>query len=238
MSIEKLEIPKSWINPIIKKQPQRIVFEGLIGAGKTSAATLLSKHINFSLAEEPIRTNLFLEKFYENPSRWAFPMQCHMLISRLAMERAGTYNVLSGFIPGIIFDRSLAGDTCFAEINTSLGNMSPEEYHLYLRLYETMKIECPYPDVIIFLDVSLDTIKQRIKDRNRYYEQSLLEPTNSYLQQLSEAYDRFCTAISQHTLVLKIDWHIFLPIDILWDKILGAWNEYSESRFHKLLLKW
>jgi deoxyadenosine/deoxycytidine kinase len=229
----------SWINPPKPPdKPRRIILEGLIGAGKTSAATLLAKHTGYTIMEEPVAANPFLSLFYQDPSRWAYPMQNKMLFTRYGMERAGTYGVAAGLFPGAIYDRSMAGDTCFAELNTILGHMSPEEYHLYLNQYELLKIECPYPDIIVFLEVPLSIIRDRIKQRGNEYEQDLLKPGNNYLELLAESYERFCTAISQYTIVLRIDWHIFRPIEHLWEQILKSWQKYSQTRFQKILLKW
>ena len=49
----------------MKNKPYFIAIEGPIGIGKTSLATLLSKHYNYHLLKEIVYENPFLDKFYD-----------------------------------------------------------------------------------------------------------------------------------------------------------------------------
>lgn len=227
----------SWIDPSTMP-PRRIIVEGLIGAGKTNLSRELSQHLNYNLLEEPVETNPFLELFYQDRKRWGFSMQVHMLHTRLGMEKAGTYMVNCGIVPGVVADRSLGGDTVFLEVNHLQGNICDEERSLYLNLYETMKITCPYPDVVIYLHVDLDVIRDRIRLRGREFERQLCDPADNYLQQLSEAYDRFCGAMKAHTTVVMLDWNEFKPVEIVWERVLQAWDAEQKNRFQKVLMRW
>lgn len=229
----------SWINPEEHaNRPRRVVVEGLIGAGKTYFSKELAKHLGYELWEEPVEDNHILPLFYEDPKKFGFAMQLHMLRTRLSMERAGTYMVQAGKAKGVIFDRSLGGDTVFLEVNTRIGNIHKEEARIYLELFEQMKIESPYPDLIIYLDVPIETIRARIASRDRPFEQGLVDTNNPYLEMLEEAYKRFCQAMSRHTLVLWVNWVEFRPVADVWKETLEKWNQEAGSRFHKLLMKW
>ena len=226
-----------WTEPT-PQIPLRIIVEGLIGAGKTELSRQLSTYLTYALLEEPVETNPFLQLFYNDPKRWGFSMQVNMLTIRLAMEKAGTYMVNAGLVPGIVSDRSLGGDTVFLEVNHQLGNICEQERQLYLNLFETMKITCPYPDVLLFLDVPLDVLRQRIQARGRSFEQPLCDPGNHYLELLSGAYDRFCGALKRHTVVMVLDWTTFKPIEQVWQQILSEWDQQQKSRFNKVLMRW
>ena len=52
-----------------------ISIEGNIGAGKTSLATKLAEKHNAKLVLEEFAENPFLEHFYKNPDRYAFPVE-------------------------------------------------------------------------------------------------------------------------------------------------------------------
>lgn len=52
-----------------------IAVEGVIGAGKTSLATLLSERRQARLVLEEFEDNPFLPKFYEDRERYAFQTQ-------------------------------------------------------------------------------------------------------------------------------------------------------------------
>ena len=59
-----------------------IAIEGNIGAGKTTLAHLLAKHLNSRLVLEEFADNPFLPKFYENPQQYAFPLELFFMAER------------------------------------------------------------------------------------------------------------------------------------------------------------
>ncbi|NBC04840.1 MAG: deoxynucleoside kinase, partial [Bacteroidetes bacterium] len=59
-----------------------IAIEGVIGAGKTTLAQLLSERNNARLVLEKFEENPFLPKFYEDRKRYAFQTQLAFLASR------------------------------------------------------------------------------------------------------------------------------------------------------------
>ena len=59
-----------------------ITIEGNIGAGKTTLAHLLSKHLNARLILEEFADNPFLPKFYENQQQYAFPLELFFMAER------------------------------------------------------------------------------------------------------------------------------------------------------------
>ena len=52
-----------------------IVVEGNIGAGKTSLSRMLANELNGRLILEEFSDNPFLPFFYQNPERYAFPVE-------------------------------------------------------------------------------------------------------------------------------------------------------------------
>jgi deoxyadenosine/deoxycytidine kinase len=67
----------------------------------------------------------------------------------------------------VIMDRSVFGDSVFAEVGYMEGNISDEGYKSYQELRQkTFKI-LPFPDVFIFLDAPPSCCHQRIMSRGR-----------------------------------------------------------------------
>lgn len=230
---------KCWMDPPGEEDfPRRIFIEGLIGAGKTSFAEELSKMTGYKLLKEPVEENPFLELYYKDMRRYGFSMQVHLLTVRLSLERAGAYMVQAGIEEGVIGDRSLGGDTVFLKTNALLGNIPLPEYKLYFRLFDQMKIECPYPDVVIYLSVPLDTIRERIRGRGRTCEQEIVSPDDPYLAMIDREYRIFCESISRHTHVSVIDWSTFGNVAEIWEQVVDGWRKSTHSRFQKVLLKW
>ena len=62
--------------------PRYIAVEGVIGVGKTTLATLLHWEYNAELVLEVFEENPFLAPFYDEPERYAFPVQVNFLLSR------------------------------------------------------------------------------------------------------------------------------------------------------------
>lgn len=183
-----------------------IVLAGMIGAGKSTYTTMISKELNSEAFYEAVEENPILEKFYEDPRRWAFSLQIFFLNTRFkSIKQALTHkhNVL---------DRSIYEDALFTRINYEQGNMSEAEMVLYTDLLDNMMEEIKGmpkkgPDLLIYLRGSLDTHLDRIAKRGRPYEQVDLHPELlDYYQTLHGQYDTwFNTYDKSPTLVINID---------------------------------
>lgn len=158
--------------------PKLVIVEGNISAGKTTLSRALAKHLNFELFLEPVVENPFLDKFYGNPKRYAFPMQMWFL-----RQRFGTYvraiRMLfntEGENPlrGVIMDRSIFSDAVFALQNFKDGNITKEEYRKYLDVRKGMLAGLPLPHIAVYLDVSPGECYNRIHNvRQRACESSI-----------------------------------------------------------------
>ena len=65
-----------------------LVVEGVIGAGKTSLARMLSERLKARLVLEEVEENPFLKDFYRDREHYAFQTQMHFLFSRYQQQRA------------------------------------------------------------------------------------------------------------------------------------------------------
>lgn len=147
-----------------------IVLAGMIGAGKTTYTKALSKHLGTEPFYESVENNPILDKFYDNPKKWAFSLQIFFLNKRFkAIKKAlsDDNNVL---------DRSIYEDALFTRVNVEQGNIAEQNFEIYLNLLENMMDELKgmpkkAPDLLIYLDGSFETILAHIKKRNRDYEQ-------------------------------------------------------------------
>ena len=59
-----------------------IVLAGMIGAGKSTYTKLISDALGSEAFYESVDDNRILEKFYEDPKRWAFSLQIYFLNTR------------------------------------------------------------------------------------------------------------------------------------------------------------
>ncbi|GEK90181.1 deoxynucleoside kinase [Alkalibacterium putridalgicola] len=183
-----------------------IVLAGMIGAGKSTYTTLISEELNSKAFYEHVDDNSILEKFYDDPRRWAFSLQIFFLNTRFRSIKEALvhrHNVL---------DRSIYEDALFTRINYEQGNMSEAEMTLYTDLLDNMMEEIDGmpkkgPDLLIYLRGSLDTHLERIKKRGRSFEQVEGNPElMNYYKRLHGRYDDwFADYDKSPTLIIDID---------------------------------
>lgn len=155
-----------------------IVVEGTIGAGKTSLARKLSDDYNGMLILEQFEENSFLPKFYENPEKYAFPLELSFLASRYQQLREKLMPDLFGQIK--IADYFI--DKC---IVFSRKTLQQDEFTLFRRLFSIIISQLPQPELLVYLYKSPEHLKRNIVTRGRDYEQNI---TLSYLQGIQESY--------------------------------------------------
>lgn len=160
---------------------RHIVIEGPIGVGKTSLALRLSERLRaHTLLEQP-EANPFLERFYRDSARYAFPTQLAFLFQRI--EQLADLGRRNLFAEAFVADFLLEKDALFASLT-----LADDELVLYRRIYANLSVQAAAPDLVIYLDASPASLLARIADRGRPMEVSISE---AYLEQLCEAYTRF-----------------------------------------------
>src|SRR5690349_7004431 len=103
-----------------------VVVEGLIGVGKTTLCHLLERYRGATLILEPAATNPFLEPFYADPERYAFPVQMFYLINRWRQQ--------SRIRQGDLFTELVVSDYLFEKDRLfAAKTLSAEELTLYDR---------------------------------------------------------------------------------------------------------
>lgn len=157
-----------------------IVFEGVIGVGKTTLARLLQPRFQATLVLEAFEENPFLSDFYSDRARYAFQTQIFFLLSRYRQQQALAMRQQQG---SVLADYLFAKDRLFAHLN-----ITGEELVMYERLYEALAENTPRPDLVVYLRASLDTLMARIAMRDRPYERHM---DRHYIEALRQSYEAF-----------------------------------------------
>ena len=158
-----------------------LVVEGPIGCGKTSLAERLAQHFGSNLLLEDPLANPFLPLFYRDMRRHALSAQLFFLFQRVGQ--------LSGlrqpdlFAKPTIADFAIEKDPLFARLT-----LNDAEFELYRRIYEHVKPEAPTPDLVVYLQASVDTLLERVRRRGVPSESNIPE---DYLRRLSDSYARY-----------------------------------------------
>jgi deoxyadenosine/deoxycytidine kinase len=158
-----------------------IVVEGPIGVGKTTLARAISEASGATLMLEDPEANPFLPRFYENAERHALATQLFFLFQRI--DQVATLNQADLFRRAAVSDFMLEKDALFARLN-----LKDDELTLYEQIYDHLKPQAPTPDLVIYLQAAADTLVDRVRRRNTWYEKNV---SDGYLYGLAETYTRF-----------------------------------------------
>jgi deoxyguanosine kinase len=158
-----------------------LVIEGVIGAGKTSLARMLTERLQAQLVLEEVEENPFLKDFYRDRARFAFQTQMHFLFSRYQQQRDLKQTNL--FNDKLVADYLFQKDRIFASLN-----LAGREMQLYERLVGWLELDVVRPDVVVYLQATTDTLMERIKKRDRPFERDM---ERDYIAQLNDAYNHY-----------------------------------------------
>ena len=158
-----------------------IVVEGPIGAGKTALARRLATSLDADLILEEAFENPFLERFYRDGRSAALPTQMFFLFSRARQMESMRQSDL--FARVRVSDYLFAKDRLFAELN-----LDADELSLYDQVAEKLAIDAPAPDLVIYLQASVDALVDRIARRGVGFERLI---DRRYLERLTDVYSRF-----------------------------------------------
>ena len=171
---------------------RHIVVEGPIGCGKTTLATRLAERLGAKVLLEDPKSNPFLGQFYRDMRRYALPTQLFFLFQRVQQLEGLRQPDL--FEKPIVADFTLAKDPLFARLT-----LDDAEYQLYSKIYDHVKPQAPVPDLVVYLQASVDTLVQRVKKRGNPIESGM---DDDYLRRLSDAYTRYFHAYSESPLLI------------------------------------
>src|SRR5580692_4350320 len=139
-----------------------IAIEGPIGVGKTSLARALAKELNARVVLEGVEENPFLARFYEDPDKYALPVQLYFLLTRYNQQRELAQQDL--FASATVADYLLAKDRIFARLN-----LDPDELVLYEGVYRLLDGQLAKPDLVVYLRARVEVLAERLRKRNRSF---------------------------------------------------------------------
>ena len=173
-----------------------VAIEGNIGAGKTSIAQMIARDFKGKLILERFADNPFLPQFYQDPERYAFPLEMSFLADRFQQlaEQSAQYDLFSDLI---ITDYDRYKSLIFAKIT-----LTAAEFDLYQKFFHLMHRELPRPKVYIYLAQSAERLLDNIKLRGRPYEQSI---DADYLQKIHSGYLTHLSSEAHQGKVIRID---------------------------------
>jgi deoxyguanosine kinase len=142
---------------------------------------VLARELNARLLLEEEEQNPFLVRFYEDPEKYAIPVQLFFLLTRYNQQRELAQRPL--LEQGTVADYLFAKDRIFANLN-----LAPDELVLYEQVYKLLDSKMVKPDLVVYLLARTEVLAERLRRRNRDFERDI---SYQYLERVSTAYRDF-----------------------------------------------
>lgn len=199
------------------KKSYLISVAGNIAAGKSTLTRALEARSggrirSFLEQVDYVRKHGYLEKYYQAVSAydrikgrkldgndregflrvkqeaeyWGYKIQETYFLTRLL--DLGVLNELLREGQSVAQDRSIYEDQIFTKNSNNNEYITDEDYRRYLELFRHLMQNKPKPDLIIYLESDVATLKGRIVGRDRDGEAELADPDNAYLANLNDLY--------------------------------------------------
>jgi 2-amino-4-hydroxy-6-hydroxymethyldihydropteridine diphosphokinase len=161
-----------------RNRAQLISVAGIIGVGKTTLAKSLSAAVGCELLLEPYDKNPFLPEVYAGKKELALDSQLYFLTARVRQLNGKTLPAGQIALTDYIFDKE----------HVYAGRLlNTQQLGLYEVIYRRFCGDVSPPVLVLYLRDSAERCLQRIRDRNRPYEQEIELP---FLQALSYDYEQ------------------------------------------------
>ncbi|MEO1580904.1 MAG: deoxynucleoside kinase [Pseudomonadota bacterium] len=174
------------------EMPRLIVVEGPVGVGKTALASRLASAMDAEPVLEERAANPFLERYYQGIPGNALPAQLFFLFERVRQLDALRQDSLfaSTRVADFLFDR----DRLFAEL--TLDNA---EAALYEQVCDSVAIDPPSPDLVIYLQAPVPALQGRLSRRGEAFARWV---DVAFLERVTAAYARFFHAYDESPLLI------------------------------------
>jgi len=157
---------------------QLVSVAGIIGVGKTTLAKKLAEVLHGQVLYEPYNTNPFLPQVYAGKCELALDSQLYFLVNRTQQLDRDALPPNKMFVTDYVFDK---------ELIYARRLLNPEQLKLYEAIFQPFAARVATPSLVIYLQDSPTACLERIRRRNRPYEQRI---SLEFLEALDEDYKR------------------------------------------------
>jgi deoxyadenosine/deoxycytidine kinase len=189
---------------------------------------MLAADFNAELILERFADNPFLPKFYKDPTHYAFPLEMTFLTDRYQQLK----NLLSKrdlFTDLVVADYFIDKCDIFSK-----NNLQPDEYNLFLKVYDIISDFLPKPDILVYLYNTTENLLKNIAKRGRDYEQEIQA---DYLASIQENYLTFFKQRAQFPiLIIESNAMDFVNSVDDYEKIKGLFQREYEVGVHRVIL--
>uniref|UniRef100_A0A646QDH4 NADH dehydrogenase [ubiquinone] 1 alpha subcomplex subunit 10, mitochondrial n=1 Tax=Hemiscolopendra marginata TaxID=943146 RepID=A0A646QDH4_9MYRI len=219
-----------------------LVVEGSIASGKSAVAKQLADELDMLYMPEVTMDMKYIneygydlrqlddqlgesakscdvKKYYQNPHHMnVAKFQLSMYMYRFIQYMDALKHILNTG-QGVILERCVYSDVVFLETMHKFNYLSKGVKSYYYEVKRNTIDELIRPHLVIYLDVPVNILMNRIKQRNIDYEVNSKVLTKEYLTGLENEYRKYLNFISEHAELLVYDWSNFGDIEVVAEDI-------------------
>jgi deoxyadenosine/deoxycytidine kinase len=159
---------------------RHIAIEGIMKSGKTRLANILAQKIGGKVIFDRLE-NPYIKDFYDELEGAAFLAQLVFLVNR--------YHQQSRLLQRDLFEERVICDYMFEKDKIyAYQTLTDDELVVYDRIYSILTERVAKPDLVIYLQISLPTLLNRINKEGSELEKNISE---KYLEDVLGAFDYF-----------------------------------------------
>jgi len=158
--------------------PQLVSVAGIIGVGKTTLTKRLSAVLGCRRVLEAYAQNPFMPLVYAGMRDLALDSQLYFLTSRVEQLSASVLEAGQIVVSDYVFDK---------ELIYARSLLNARQLALYEKIHQHLKDKVAAPRLVIYIYDSAEKCLERIRHRNRPYEQLI---SVKFLRHLSRDYER------------------------------------------------
>lgn len=220
-----------------------IVVDGPIAAGKTDFAKTLADELEMLFVPEPTLDRVYINSYgydlrqldkdlppncrsYENKDFLTNPYHKRAAGFQFQMQELRIEDYIDALAhllstgQGVVLERSIYSDFVFMETMFRHGYMSKNARSYYNQLLYHIMPELMKPHLVVYLDVPVAEVKNRIKKRNIDYEVNSKVLTDDYLKTMETIYKQhYLKDISNHAELLIYDWSNYGEAEVVVEDI-------------------
>uniref|UniRef100_A0A182N286 NADH dehydrogenase [ubiquinone] 1 alpha subcomplex subunit 10, mitochondrial n=1 Tax=Anopheles dirus TaxID=7168 RepID=A0A182N286_9DIPT len=220
-----------------------VVVDGPIAAGKSAFAKELAAELEMKYFPEVTMDNYYVNsygydmrqldaqlpaamqsfdvaKFHQHPNHHnAASFQMRMLCERFSQYIDALAHLFSTG-EGVVLDRSVYSDFVFLEAMYRNGYISKGARSVYYDVVKNTFCDLMKPHLVIYLDVPVNVVKDRIKKRANPNEAGSKALTDQYLKDIETIYkQQYLKDISTHAELLIYDWSDYGETEVVVEDI-------------------
>ncbi len=169
----------------VKNRAWYVSVTGNIGTGKAEITRFLAREFDGQAFGENAANNPYLANYYQQPEQYAFKSQLFFLTENFKQQSAINETNVPVFQGRTIFENY----HIFAKLLRKLDYLSKEEFELIERFYQTSRQMVRVPDLVIYLDESVENLSKKVMEQGHYNYSEF--PLKDYLAAMDQQYQQW-----------------------------------------------